>query len=200
MRWLALLVVFVANAAVADNAPSAKPPESAAPPLTVWRPVGGGGLEHVQSGVVCPSRIDAYRRTDAAIFDRFGLDVGCNYSRSDAAVTLYLTRREPGGEGLDAAMAEAKKELLEAGAAHHPVVIAENRLSENGLDWTTVVYREDGEKHTAIWIADLSGWTFEFRATYPAADDLPMGALIGRIATQVRTTAGTHLALCARAP
>ena len=196
MRLLALALIFAANAALADAPASANTPD--APMQSVWRPVAGG-YEHLQTGLVCPERFDGYHRTEVATFDAYGLDVGCNYSIGTASLAVYLTRRDEAG-GLDAAMTEAKRELLQAGAAHHAQLLSETAAHAGGLDWTVALFGEDGDMHSAIWVADLFGWTFEYRATYPAADETRMVAEIGTITASVRSSAGARLQLCAKAP
>jgi len=197
MRWLAMGMLLVAGSARADVRPPAAPP-APAPPVSVFRGHQAGTLEHLQSGLVCPARIGEYRRIEATVFDKFGLDVSCGYHTGTVVITLYLTRRT--GTGVDAALAEAKRELLQFGADRHPQSISELRSTNGGRDWVTVLYGEDGDIHSAIWLADLDGWTLEYRATYPAVDETRVTADIAKITAIVEESAGARLALCSASP
>lgn len=198
MRLFLLGFLLVAGPALADVRASPTPPTPPALPLSVWRAAGPDRVEHLQSGLVCPAKIDRYTRTRLEFFDKFGLDVGCNYAAPTTDITLYMTRRS--GAGLDDAMAEAKRELLQMGAARNPKFVSETRSQANGLDWTTALYSEDGGLHTSIWIADLDSWTFEYRVTNPAGDDAAVGLELKTISALVRGSAGARLALCGKSP
>ncbi|HEY3812087.1 MAG TPA: hypothetical protein VGL66_02595 [Caulobacteraceae bacterium] len=201
MRFLfGLVLSLAATAALADTPPNAASPSQAAqapqtPPLSIWVPEKDG-YRHLQSGLVCPASLEGYQRTDASIFDNYGLDVGCNYSGHGRGVTLYLTRRA--GSGIDAAMTEAKRELAQLGADRHPQLISDKTVSANGLNWMVSLYGEDGGAHSSIWIADLGGWTLEFRATYPAADEDATVADLATMADAAKASAGPTLDACAK--
>jgi hypothetical protein len=196
MRLLLLALLFGATAAAADPPASTEAPD--APPLSVWRPAGSGAYEHLQSGLTCPAKYTGYRRIDVVVFDPYGLDVGCNYSGGSAAITYYLTRRGPGGS-LDADMAQARRELMQAGAVRHAQLVSETRYAQDGLSWSVALYSEDGGHHSGVWVADLDGWTFEFRATYPAEHEASVLSDIRVISAAVQASAGARLALCAKA-
>ena len=194
MRILAIGLLFVASSAAAD-APNA-PVRQAAPPPSVWQSPMWGDMEHLQSGLLCPSHFGDYHRDSAMVFDAFGLDVGCDYRTRNSAITLYLTRRS--GSGLDAALAEAESEVMKFGAAKHPQALGRTRLTAAGLDWTTTLYAEDGGLRSSIWLADLNGWTLEYRATYAIAQAARVRADLEQMTANVESSAGAHLALCAR--
>lgn len=123
------------------------------PPLSVWR-IDGASVEHLQSGLVCPEQFRTYRRTILKVFDRFGLDVGCNYlDPAQSDVTVYVTRRS----GLTAAdvMEDAKREFLQAHAAVHPQPISETHPTLVGLAWDVALYSVDGGMRDAIWLTDM---------------------------------------------
>ncbi len=130
------------------------------------------------------------------VYDSYGFDVSCNYLSGRTDITVYLTRRS--GQGTDAAMAEAKRELLDVRAALHPQAIADSPSVDAGLNWVEARYSLDEDRHTAIWVADLNGWTLEYRATYPAAEDAETLIDIKRFTEAVKTSAGPRLALCAK--
>ena len=195
MRILTLALFLSANAAMASVPTAAKTGNT--PPQSIWR-VTDGNYEHLQSGLPCPSTPAHYRRQSAMAFDRFGLDVGCNYQNGPATLTYYLTRREAPG-GLDAALEEAKRELLEFGAKLHPRLMSETTTRLGDLDWKTALYAEDGDIRSAIWISDLSGWTFEYRVTYPVKLEAAVLADITASTAAIRSSAGARLELCAKA-
>jgi hypothetical protein len=97
-------------------------------------------------------------------------------------------------------MAEAKRELEQFGGARHPQFVSETKSKGDGLDWTTATYTEDGGLRDEIWIADLSGWTLEYRTTYAAADEPQVTDEIKAFAAAVRASAGARLQTCAKAP
>ncbi|HEY3889636.1 MAG TPA: hypothetical protein VGL73_13745 [Caulobacteraceae bacterium] len=203
MRVLILAMVFSAASALADTPPSprvAQPPDTVArsQPPGIWRPTADNGLEHLQSGLACPAMFAGYRRTRVDLYDRVGLDVSCNYAADRRDITVYLTRRS--GSRVEDALAEAKKELFQLRAAMQPKPISEMRSKAGGLDWVTALYGLNNGLRTGIWMADLDGWTLEYRASYQASEE---GQVLGDIAALtaiVRTSAGARLDLCARSP
>ena len=201
MRFLFGLILWLAaGAALADTPPnasaaSAQTTAAQTPPLSIWVPEKDG-YRHLQSGLVCPASLLGYRRTETSFFDDYGLDVGCNYAGHGRGVTLYLTRRA--GSGIDAAMAEAKRELLQFGADKHPQTLGNKTSTANGLNWMVALYGEDGGAHSGIWIADLDGWTLEFRATYPAADEEATIADLAAFADAAKASAGPTLDACSK--
>ncbi len=193
-QLLALLLLLMATPALADL--SAKPPGAEDRPLSVWRTDDAGAVEHLQSGLTCPQTLAGYARGRIMLFDGYGLDVGCNYGRGKTLITLYLTRRT--GAGVDAALTQAKRELLQMSAERRPQLISENRSREADLDWVTTLYSEDGGLHSGIWMADLDGWTLEYRVTYPATDDATVTADLKPFTAMIQKSAGARLGLCAR--
>jgi hypothetical protein len=131
-------------------------------------------------------------------FDRFGLDAGCNYQAQLSDVTIYLTRRSD--SGLDAAMVEAKREFETARASEHPQPISGSPRAGEGLEWKVALYAADGGLREGIWVADMSGWTIEYRATYHAEDEKTLIADLGAFTDLARKTAGARLSLCAKSP
>jgi hypothetical protein len=201
MRVLTLALLFAATSAMADTPPPPVPAPGAppqAPPASIWKPVQDGGLEHLQSGLSCPGKTGRFTRTEAHAFDDFGLDVGCNYVSPETEITVYLTRRTTGD--LPAAMTEAKRELLQYGESKHPKALGDSQPTLGGLVWSKALYGEDGDRHSSIWITDLSGWTLEYRATYPIADEARTEADIAAINGLVRASAGERLSLCLKSP
>lgn len=190
-----ILVLAIGGPALAD-VPIAGPKPAAAPspvPKGIWRADEKRGYEHVQSGMICPETIGVRRRRTVETFDKFGLDVGCDYS----GFTYYLTRRTSGG--IPEAMAEAKRELVEGEAAHHPRLTAENHEQDKGLDWAEAFYADDNDVSDGIWMADISGWTLEYRVTYPSTDHTRISDEVKSSAMTILQEVGPRLASCAKA-
>jgi hypothetical protein len=196
MRRLPLLCLLLAPSWVFADAPATPPAAPREPlPQSVWRVGSGDGLEHLQSGLVCPSTVGRYHRLSARIYDNFGLDVSCGYGAGTTIVTLYVTRRTDGD--LAAAMAEAKREFLQVGAARNPRLVSETSSASAGVEWTTALYAVDGGFNSSIWIADLSGWTLELRITNIVADEARIASDAGLFSTAAKQSAGVRLAMCA---
>ncbi len=200
MRALAIFLLFTASAAFADGAvrrettlsPNLEQAEGGA-----WRTVGGDGRSHAWSGLLCPMRLRQFVRTTIKTFDRFGLDVGCDYNAPTSDITLYLTRR--GAAPLSAAMVEAKRELETARPAEHAQLNSGNPSAGGNLSWQVALYDSDPGVRDGIWIADLHGWTLELRATYHKEDERTALADLAAFTDLAETSAGARLSLCARA-
>jgi hypothetical protein len=193
MRWIGLAAAL-ALAATGTWAQDKGAQQS--PPLSVWR-IDAANAEHLQSGLGCPATLRSYRRTELYVYDRFGLDVSCNYlDAAQSDVTVYLTRRPTGS--LDDAMAEAKREFLQVRAAMHPQPISETRPTVGGLAWQLALYGVDGGMRDAIWIADLDGWTLELRVTYRADAEAAVQADMAAFTDAARGSAGARLDLCGK--
>jgi hypothetical protein len=198
MRLLALAFLASAGVALADTTAGSPPgsPAKDSDPQSIWRFDKAKAAEHLQSGLVCPPILRDYARNQLALYDRFGLDVSCNYAGADKDLTVYVTRRRT--SGVDEDLAEAKRELLEVRAERHPKLISETRTSKDGLDWVTTMYAEDGGVHSGIWMADLKGWTLEYRATYRTPLESAVMTDIAALTDTVRKSAGVRTALCAK--
>lgn len=193
-----LFAAWLAAPAFADTTPPSAPKGAGdVPPPSIWQATPDGGYEHRLTGLRCPARVGAYHLRRVELFDKFGLDVGCDYGGPYAGLTYYLTR--PGTGGLQDAMDEAKRELEGANAALHPKLANEAQSSDGGLEWAVATYTRDGAMREAIWLADLSGWRMEFRATYGAADELRVSGDIAALAADIRGTVGARLQTCAAA-
>lgn len=200
MRLISLGLVFLASATTAlADAPAAPKPEAApAPPIGIWRQNNAGEFEHIQSGLICPATFTDHRRRQVESFDKSGLDVGCDYSGPSSGVTYYLTRGSTGRT--QEALAEAKREFLEASAARHPLLASEARSQGGGLDWTIVLYGEDGGLADGIWMADVGEWILEYRVTYHAADQAKVESELKGLTSTILGDIGPRLQACAKAP
>jgi hypothetical protein len=197
MRWVGITAMALAAATSVCALPGGAG-EGQQPPLSVWR-VEAAGAEHLQSGLACPAQFRTYRRINLHVYDRFGLDVSCNYlDPAVSDVTVYLTRRS-GSMPADA-MTEAKREFLQVRAAMHPRPISETQPALGGLAWQLTLYDVDGGMRDAIWIADLDGWTLEYRVTYRANGEDRVMADMAAFVDAARGSAGTRLDLCGKSP
>jgi hypothetical protein len=95
-------------------------------------------------------------------------------------------------------MAEAKREFETARAAEHPQPLSDHAGAGAGLDWMVALYAIDGGLREGIWIADLNGWTLEYRATYHVEDERAALADLEAFTDLARKSAGARLSLCAK--
>jgi hypothetical protein len=195
IAW-ALAAACWTSSAFADSLTALPPPETQAPPLSVWRLGADGDAEHLQSGLACPALFHGYKRVDLHVYDGFGLDVSCNYTAPDVILTLYMTRRT-GAADVDAAMEEARREFLGGRADWHPQLSSDTRPTIGAIAWHVLVYGDD-QGRDGIWIADLDGWTLEFRITDTIAADGHARSDIAAMTQMVVRSAGARLDLCAK--
>lgn len=212
MSWLAIIPLFITPA----DTPSATTHESVlAPrieplaatkelaatntPKSVWRVEESGAATHWQSTMVCPTNARSFQRKDLVPFDGYGLDVGCNFGRTagDAAITLYLTRRQ-GQSSLNDHFVSSQEALKQR--LPDAKIVAGDVPMPKGLTFTGALYELSDGTRTGVWVADVSGWTFKFRATYVAGNQTEVLDAMSELTDRTRTTAGTHLAACAAAP
>jgi hypothetical protein len=196
--WVwALAALAMAGRCWADVAPAKNPRSD--PPLSVWRNNAAAVPEHLQSGLVCPATFRGYNRTNLHIYDGFGLDVSCNYQADHSDITVYLTRRTD--TDLQAAVDQAKREFLQVRTAeYHPQFVSTTHPTDGGLAWTVLLYADDYDLHDGIWLADLGGWTLEYRATYRKDIEVQAVADIDAMTAAVLASAGPRLTACAKQP
>jgi hypothetical protein len=165
-------------------------------PESIWHIEGGNGV-HAQSTLVCPASVDDFQRNQLFPFDNFGLDVGCNFdAQGTGRITLYLTRR--GARELAQDFEDAKTALQQNMPDAQPVAGAPP--VPTGQSFTSAVYtRADGAR-TGLWVADVHGWTFKFRATYVADREPRVVAAMTTLTEKLNETAAKHLGSCAAAP
>lgn len=198
----AFFVLTFASSAGADpeTAPPEPPPSptlNVSPPKSVWDIDTDGSATHLQSGMVCPHASGDFIRTTVIMYDRFGFDVSCGYNNKSAAITLYLTRRDPAA--LDTDFQSEKQQV---------VVKTPSAVSNDGalafssdLDWKKAGFNErDGTVRSDLWLTSLSGWEFQIRATYPAGGAAPVAAALTDLSAGIEKSAGAHLAACTASP
>jgi hypothetical protein len=204
MNLLAAVLVFIGPADVATATAHERQFEprlertSAEAPKSIWRIEASGDGTHLQSTLVCPASLSTFERSALIPFDGFGLDVGCNFdSPTVGRVTIYLTRRSGQALADDFAGAQAAIKVSMpdatplAGVAPSPNV---------GLNFTSALYVRGDGRRTGVWVADVSGWTLKFRATYDADRQTETLAAMTALTERAQLTAGVHLAACAAAP
>jgi hypothetical protein len=203
---LILLFVLAAMPSLADTPTSLDSAISAASdlksrpiPKSVWNVDGRGNALHLQSALHCDAEINDYKRINIITYDRFGLDVSCEYLDDNRnLITIYLTRRS--GRTLSDDFTEAKRELTAVTPEATPMADEAQKVVPPDLQWLHLIYSEHaGAINSGIWIADLDGWTLEFRATYPADHAPAVLDQMSAMTTGAQNTAGMHLNACAKA-
>lgn len=200
MRALALMILLLAGSAKAAPAPPTQTATASADravPQSVWR-LDGVEAEHLQSGLRCPGMVEGWPRAGLTVYDGYGFDVSCGYNSppNGAVVTLYLFKRV----GLDAAAAyeEAKAQFMEHGVLPNRRLLSESPVPLGGVAWRKAAYAGDGDMRSDIWMANLSDWLVEYRATYPAASETKVNVELEHLTRMTLESAGPRLALCAR--
>ncbi|MFM9863162.1 MAG: hypothetical protein ACKVRO_06105 [Micropepsaceae bacterium] len=162
-------------------------------PLSIWRANG----THLQSTLVCPANAGNFERVQLVPFDNHGFDVGCNFDyRGESRITLYLTRRKAQSLADDLQIAkDALKQNMTSAQ-----LIEGATAAPTGLPFTGAIYSVSGSIRTAVWVADVAGWTMKFRATYRTENEPGTIAAITSLAEGAKKTAGAHLVACAAAP
>lgn len=211
MSWLAFVPLFIAPA---DVPPATAHERVLAPrilplgatkelaagdtPKSVWRVDSSDNATHWQSTMNCPVTMKSFQRKDLIPFDGYGLDVGCTFDRptGDAVITVYLTRRTGSSfaETFTSAQEALKQRLPEA------KLIAGDVPMPKGQTFTGALYELGDGARTGVWVADVSGWTLKFRATYVPNVQTEVLDAMSELSDKARATAGTHLAACAAAP
>jgi len=194
----ALAAACWTSSALAHGLTAQPPPETQAPSLSVWRLGRDGDAEHMQSGLACPALFRGYKRVDLHVYDGFGLDVSCNYTAPGVILTVYMTRRS-GAADVDEAMVEARREFVTGRAEWHPQPFSDTRRTDGAVAWHVLVFGDD-QGRDGIWIADLDGWTLEYRITNTVAVDSRAQADMAAMTELVARSAGARLDLCAKSP
>ncbi|GAA0588052.1 hypothetical protein [Rhizomicrobium electricum] len=188
--------VFCLAAAHADVAPN-PPKETEKVPQSVWQVAPDGTATHLQSTLVCAPEVAGFRQVHLQVYDRHGFDVSCGYNGRGGVITLYLTRL--GAMSLDAAFADAKQQLVQSAPDAKPLPEADQKTFEGARDFLHLIYTEkNGALWSGIWMADFSGWMFEFRATYKPEAQQEIFDEMAELTRRAKADAGAHLALCAK--
>ncbi|MGA7714072.1 MAG: hypothetical protein WCA81_19425 [Rhizomicrobium sp.] len=193
-----LAALFVFGSAAAQDASSSLTYNGQDPPKSIWQAMPGGDSIHVQSGMHCPLQVGDYQRTRITVYSPSGLDVSCNYvNPKQSIVTMYLTRRSATTLADD--FKEAQRELLAVTPSAVPLPEADQKSIASNLPWQQLIYSEkNGYVRSGIWIADLVGWTLEFRATYMASDEQSALVEMAALADTAQASAGPELTICAK--
>lgn len=166
--------------------------------MSIWQAIPGGDSVHLQSGLRCPLQVGDYQRTRITVYNPSGLDVSCNYvNPKQSVVTMYLTRRSTNSIADD--FKEAQRELLAVTPSAVPAPAEDQKGIASKLPWQQLIYSEkNGYVRSGIWVADIAGWTLEFRATYMASDEQSALAEMAMLADGAQASVGPELANCAK--
>jgi hypothetical protein len=77
--------------------------------------------------------------------------------------------------------------------------VSESLEQWDGQDWAVVLYGEDAAVTDGIWMADIAGWTLEFRVTYRTADQSRIAEEVKDSAKTILKDVGARLVTCAKA-
>lgn len=188
--------LWLVGAACADVAQD-PPKETEKIPQSIWQVAPNGMATHLQSSFVCSPEVGSFKRSKLIVYDRSGFDVSCGYNGRHGWITVYLTKL--GTISLADAFADAKRQLVANAADATPLPDADQKTFVGVGDFLHLIYTEkNGALWSGIWMADFSGWMFEFRASYrPDAQD-EMFEEMAELARGATATAGAHLAICAK--
>ncbi len=170
-------------------------------PKSIWQTDDADVATNLQSGLRCDRSVGKFERTMLLVYDSFGFDVSCNYKNASGdGVTIYLTQRGRSRTLADD-LEEAKRGLLQLSPDARALPDDPQQTFPSDLTWLHLVYAEHaGVTNSGIWIADLGGWTLEFRATYPPADNSSVQEEMSLLTTAAEKSAGKHLTACSKAP
>ncbi len=136
-------------------------------PQSVWTKSADGSGSHLQSMLQCPATVGPFQLKSLTHYDAFGLDVGCDYWAGDSDITLYLSKRAD-NETLQSDFDGAKSAI----PTHFPDAkpVDQAPPSPSSGSWLSAMFtiRNDAQR-SGLWVADIGGWTFKFRATYSRA-------------------------------
>ena len=200
LRATSWTIVFVCAAPFAANADVAPAPVANTTqqtiPHSIWRLDDKNDATHLQTGLVCPATSGNFPRVAMRFYKASGLDISCNYRDSEKTlITNYLTRRST--ESVADDFEGAKRELTQVTPAAQPLPDADQKSFASDMKWSTLLYSEQsGQIHSGIWIADLHGWTLEYRATYAAANEAAALSEMATLTASAEKTAGPTLATC----
>ncbi|HUO03504.1 MAG TPA: hypothetical protein VMU31_12035, partial [Rhizomicrobium sp.] len=178
-------------------APQPQPSLDGPPPKSVWDIDMDGSATHLQSGMLCPRASGDFARVAVRMYDKVGFDVSCGYNSKTAALTFYLTRRDPAS--LEADFEGEKKAVTEKTPS---AAANDGALSfTTDLAWKSAGFNESGGAlRSDLWLASLSGWEFQIRATYRANETAPVATALAELSAGIEKSAGAHLAACAASP
>lgn len=194
-------VLWLFSPLASAEVPQSQPLQSGQPqtekvPQSIWQVAPDGTSTHRQSSLVCPADVGAFHQTRLTVYDHHGFDMSCNYRGRDGWITVYLTRLGP--TSLADAFTEAKRQLVD----HEPDAVPLPDTDQKTFDpaFLHLTYSEkNGAWLSGIWMTELSGWMFEFRATYKPGAEPDMLAEMTELTRQATASAGQHLKLCAKA-
>lgn len=186
----------VAGADVAET--PAAPRDSAKVPQSIWQVAPDGTATHLQSTLVCPPELGDFHQGKLITYDNAGFDVSCGFVARDGWITVYLTRLGP--NRLDDVFADGKRQIVEHTPDATALPDAEQKIFDSNFNFLHLTYtQQNGAMWSGIWMTEISGWMFEFRATYRPEAQQKMFDAMAELTRRVAETAAKHLAICAKA-
>lgn len=164
----------------------------------MWQIEADGTALHLQSRWRCPAGFGDYVRDDLHLYDRYGLDVSCNYRNKNQRgdITLYLTKAT--GGDLEATFKGAREAMRKRTADSVPLPDKDQITFESDRPWLHMIHSIFGDKaRDGVWYAWMGDWMFEIRATYYTEDEAAEMALLSRV-TAAGAAAARHLERCAK--
>jgi hypothetical protein len=131
-------------------------------------------------------------------YDQAGLDVSCAFTKPDSGlVTLYLTRQS--AELFEQSF-QGAVQAIQSSTGGTPRKGGEFQLPA-GIAWRQAGFTlRDGQIHSDLIVAHVSGWELKVRASYNPDQREPVSQTVLAIVESALNTAGRHLASCAAAP
>jgi hypothetical protein len=153
-----------------------------------------------QSGLSCATTVGSFNRVAYVAYDGFGLDISCNYvDASQDILTIYLTQRLD-GHPISADLQEAERELTTVHPDATPLADDNDPAWKSDLTWLHALYRRATGEVDSVWIADIHGWTLEFRGTYTTTTAQTMRDEMSLLTSAAEQSAGQHIAACIAVP
>lgn len=183
----------------ADVAPTETAPrESEKVPQSIWHVAPDGTATHLQTTLVCPSELGDFHQGKLTVYDNAGFDVSCGFVTREGWITVYLTRL--GDNRLADVFADGQKQIVE----HTPDAVAlpdiQQKTFDSNFNFRHLIYtQQKGAMRSGIWMAEFSGWMFEFRATYRPDAQPKMFDEMAELTRRTAETAAKHLAICTKA-
>jgi hypothetical protein len=193
------LVAQPASSATKDTGPADTGSASRPVPKSIWQTDASGAATHLQSELRCPLNVGSVKRVAVLAFDAYGFDVDCNYLGSEGnEISLYLTRRGD-GHALAADLVNAQREFTTVYPAATEMPDSPESDIKSDLTWLKKLYANPARSKTdGIWVADLGGWTLEYRVTFDADKAAAVADELAALTVLAESSAGMHLARCGK--
>lgn len=139
----------------------------------IWQADADGNLTHIQSGMICPVYWSHLERGAVTTYQDDGLNVGCNYTSDQGSIVTFYAYHYPASVREE--LAEIMDKIIKP---RHPVHNSANiRILEMpGIGAKSVseailfTSPQGMDTISGVTLADVSGWRFKVRFTYPLAE------------------------------